>query len=280
MGAGVTGPGIDISIPMGRWPTVFQAEIQAILECSSICLSRNYRHSNICIMSDSQAALNALKSSTCTSKHVWECVQSLQNLASRNQVNLYWVPGHCGIDGNERADMLARLGSSHQFTGPEPFCGLSASSLRMELRIWESSTIEANWKNTLIARQAKRFVTPNASITRKILDLSKRDLSTYTGLITGHCPSRYHLKIIGKLQDDVCRLCGMDKEDSEHLLCHCPAICNTRRKFFDKGLITPLDVWRTIPNTVVHFIRSVLPYWDSALCQTMRTTSNNGGTSS
>lgn len=94
VGAGVTGPGIEISVPMGRWPTVFQAEIQAILECSIICLRRNYKSSNICVMSDSQAALNALKSATCTSKLVWECVQSLQKLSCHNQVNLYWVPGH------------------------------------------------------------------------------------------------------------------------------------------------------------------------------------------
>lgn len=148
----------------------------------------------------------------------------------------------------------------------------------MELKIWESSTIEANWKNTIIARQAKRFITPNASMTRKILELSKKDLSIYTGLITGHCPSRYHLKLIGKLQDDVCRLCGIDKEDSEHLLCHCPAIFDKRRKFFDKGLTTPFEIWRTIPNTVVHFIRSVISCWDSAICQTMMTTTTNGGT--
>lgn len=32
VGAGVTGPGINVSIPMGMWPTVFQAKIQAILE--------------------------------------------------------------------------------------------------------------------------------------------------------------------------------------------------------------------------------------------------------
>ena len=109
VGAGVTGPGVDLSIPMGRWPTVFQAEVQAILECSVICLRRKYRHSNICIMSDSQAALNALKSATCTSKLVWECSQSLQTLGCNNQVNLYWVPGHCGIDGNEKADELQDL---------------------------------------------------------------------------------------------------------------------------------------------------------------------------
>ncbi|XP_062714697.1 uncharacterized protein LOC134291220 [Aedes albopictus] len=267
VGAGVTGPGINVSIPMGKWPTVFQAEIQAILECCNICLRRNYRYSKICIMSDSQAALNALKSATCSSKLVWECILSLQQLACRNQVKLFWVPGHCGIDGNEQADMLARLGSSHQFIGPEPFCGVSGCSLRMEFKTWEHEKIISNWENTTFARQSKRFIKPNFSNTRKILELSKTDLSTFTGLLTGHCPSRYHMKLIGKLQNDVCRFCDIDTEDSEHLLCRCPAIAVKRIRFFDKGLIEPLDVWRTNPNTVVQFIRAVSPCWDQTHSQ-------------
>src|SRR5450759_2752207 len=117
-------------------------------------------------------------------------------------------------------------------------------------------------------------------MTRKILELSKKDLSTYTGLVTGHCPSRYHLKLIGKLQDDLCRFCGIEKEDSEHLLCRCPAIFIKRRKFFEKGLLEPFDAWGTTPSTAVHFIRSVVPCWNNAIDQTMAITSNNSGTPS
>lgn len=136
------------------------------------------------------------------------------------------------------------------------FWRLSACALRMEFKIREHSKVTSNWKNTCIARQARRFIIPNVSKTCKILDVSKKDLSVYTGLITGHCPSRYHLKLMGKLQDDMCRFCGTDKEDSEHLLCHCPALFTTRRKFFVKGLLEPSDIWRTTPSTVVQFIRN------------------------
>ena len=48
-GAGVFGPGIRMSVPMGGYPTVFQAEIYAILECTRVCLSRKYRYAKICI---------------------------------------------------------------------------------------------------------------------------------------------------------------------------------------------------------------------------------------
>ena len=39
-GAGVYGPRCNIAIAMGKWPTVFQSEIQAIIECLLVCLKR------------------------------------------------------------------------------------------------------------------------------------------------------------------------------------------------------------------------------------------------
>jgi ribonuclease HI len=45
---------------------------------------------------------------------------SLTQLARHTRVQLIWVPGHEGIVGNETADQLARTGSEHPFTGPEP----------------------------------------------------------------------------------------------------------------------------------------------------------------
>ena len=88
-GAGITGPGINVSIPMGQWLTVFEAEVNVFLTCTNICLIRKYKYANICIFSDSQAALNALKANTCQSKLVWDCIQSLRQLTATNVVNLY-----------------------------------------------------------------------------------------------------------------------------------------------------------------------------------------------
>ena len=267
VGAGITGPGVNLAIAMGKWPTVFQAEIYAILECSAICLKRKYRNANICIFSDSQAALNALKSVTCTSKLVWDCGKMLQQLATNNNVNLYWVPGHCGIEGNEKADELARLGSAMKFVGPEPFCGVSTSSLKTILKEWEKSQVQSNWNSTTIARHAKRFVNPNAQITQKLLSLSKKDLKTYTGLVTGHCPCGYYLKLIGRLDDDRCRFCLLEIENAQHLLCECVAIFNKRRKFLDKGLLEPWEIWVCSPFKVLNFIRNIIPCWDIACHQ-------------
>ncbi|XP_062558003.1 uncharacterized protein LOC134222876 [Armigeres subalbatus] len=54
-----------------------------------------------------------------------------------------------------------------------------------------------------------------------------------------------------------------------------PAIFRTRRKFFTKRFIEPLELGRTNPNSVVHFIRKAEPCWGEAVSQTMTITSNS-----
>jgi ribonuclease HI len=113
------GTGRKLGFSLGQYTTVFQAEVYAIKSCAVENLDRN-----IYILSDSQAAIKALYKHQITSKLVWDCRQSLMQLARHNRVQLIWVPGHEVIVGNEMADQLARMGSEHPFIGPEPACGI------------------------------------------------------------------------------------------------------------------------------------------------------------
>jgi hypothetical protein len=80
------------------------------------------------------------------------CQQSLIQLAKHNRVQLIWVPCHEGIIGDETADQLARTGSGHPFTGPEPPCGISIRVAKKSVTDWKNRNKKNlrvhNWTHT------------------------------------------------------------------------------------------------------------------------------------
>ena len=46
---------------------------------------------------------------------------------------ILWVPGHSGIDENEKADELARAGSDNEFIGPEPAVRISSDNQKSNI---------------------------------------------------------------------------------------------------------------------------------------------------
>jgi hypothetical protein len=62
-----------LSFSLGRYTTVFQAEVYATKACADENIDRNYKNRNIYILSDRQAEIQALDKYQITSKLVWDC---------------------------------------------------------------------------------------------------------------------------------------------------------------------------------------------------------------
>ncbi|KAJ8910213.1 hypothetical protein NQ315_014504 [Exocentrus adspersus] len=219
-GAGVRGvrPRVELSFPLGKHASVFQAEVFAISACVSKNLKRGYSNQHIQICTDSQAALHALKSPRITSQVVLECTNSLAALGQRNKIRLVWVPGHSGVAGNEEADVLARKGSSDTLTGPEPAIGLPYSYPLGSIDNWTREKCQEDWSRGIGLRQARLLIKgPGAAATRSLVNLNRASISIITGLLTGHGRLNKHLSTIGLSPDSRCRLCGTSDEDSIHV---------------------------------------------------------------
>jgi hypothetical protein len=65
------------------------------------------------------------------------------------------VLGHEGTAGNETADLLARTGPEHPFTGPESASGISIGISKKAVRDWTKS--QKHWESTAGLKQARIF---------------------------------------------------------------------------------------------------------------------------
>jgi ribonuclease HI len=159
-GSGIFGlrPNRSFSFPLGKFATVFQTEIYAILQCACKNIRRAYKNKWILIFSDSLVALKALSSPKVTSGLVAECLDALSALPRVNEVTLAWVPGHWGISGNEEADKLARQASAMMLLGPEPALGIPKCSVREAIQNWTEVQHHRAWIDMPGLRHGKLFI--------------------------------------------------------------------------------------------------------------------------
>ena len=121
-------------------------------------MEKGYTGRNIYSLPDSQAASKAIDIVLINSKLVCDCRQSMVKLAEHNSIQLVWMPGHMGIDGNEITDKLARQGSSHPLIGPKPVLCISAEDTGGVIGDWMSRIHEEHWQCVHGQRQTKGFL--------------------------------------------------------------------------------------------------------------------------
>ena len=104
------GKEIEKFIPTGKHSTNFKAEMEAIIEAAKMLINFLPSHNrHVVVLTDAKSVLQAVKDPKNTSMN--ELMACLLHLSSTTKEKvLQWIPGHCGILGNEKADLLARKG--------------------------------------------------------------------------------------------------------------------------------------------------------------------------
>ena len=101
------------SINLTGEASIFQAELIAIQEAEKYLYTQEDTQGlYIKFFSDSQAALQALKSNKCKVQTVKDTHDTLNSLADQAKVvRLTWIKAQIGFGGNELADEYAKLGT-------------------------------------------------------------------------------------------------------------------------------------------------------------------------
>ena len=156
---------------LGTEATVFQSEIMAIQKCAEV-LANEEVHEAI-IYSDSQAALGALTSLKIQHKSVEKCIKTIKTLngvAMDMKLTLAWIKAHADHPGNERADCLAKTGTTNTnnlVNIPNPLSTAKVKLRKNTYNLWHKE-----WKDYKEARQCKIwFPTINCKASEGLLKL-------------------------------------------------------------------------------------------------------------
>ena len=243
------------SYHLGKLATVYQCEVFALHMASQWATTHIGTPSKIIILSDSQAAIKAINSTKVTSRMIQDTINQLNILGTTHRVELRWVPGHEDVPGNERADELAREGSSLRPQGPEPYLpitdkvldnGISAYLYNIHLRQYKNVSLSDKGKTPILALLRKnKYRTTN---------LSGTHLRWLTWLLTGHSPLAYFQHKANNYTSPECEHCPGTAETSQHFLGDCHAYMTIRLRIFGKLSLSMDDMANINIRKIIKYI--------------------------
>lgn len=210
---------------LGKGQIVYNGELEGIAMAFEYAADVATPGQEIRIHADNQAAIHRLKNPSDMPGQSWQlrCFEAARLIRLKNAtVSLHWVPGHEDVEGNERADQLAKAAA--MMPSPSMLTSLAMTGIKIKdlthqewmksLHDYKDVAVKEN-RNTYAAnfrwRIRKRLAVPVGT---------KRQLaSTFYQLKFGHGYLKAYLARIGKSDSPRCS-CGAI-QTAEHLLLSC-----------------------------------------------------------
>jgi ribonuclease HI len=220
---------------------VYAAELEAIH--MAVIHAKDLTQTESRIFSGSQPAMKSLAKPKRQSgqeiiKRILDEIDDLYLTTPSYRMNIEWVPGHVGIQGNERADEAAKqaaIGKINPMTPPTILKSARANE-RYEAIQKERDKRWLNGKKT--ARQLRSITKQNLTKLKRPKQSSRiyeklrkrKHIAWIARLRTGHCSLNGYLKRFRIMDDDTCPGCGDTKETVKHYL----LVCQKYEKLRDK----------------------------------------------
>lgn len=168
---------------------------------------------------------------------ILEIIEILARLIElNNQVYITWIPGHCGVIGNEIADYVAKLSSQNPTWAPiSDRCPRVANAdfflkehMTRSLDTYLDAKVKPSSQKIYPDRswfKGKEEKSGNATKTVYPYKTEQFDAVLFRAR-TGHTYCQDHLYRFGIIKRRSCRYCTEPKETVEHLALHCPHFDN------------------------------------------------------
>jgi hypothetical protein len=150
---------------------------------------------------------------------------------------MQWVPAHCGLEGNELADQLAKAG-----------CTLPQQDVEIPLAVARTVIhrhVTASWQNSVRDEMNSWHIDACGGrrkwpIPPDLEGLHRRDCVTIHQLRTGTSSllHNYLARLPGAAESDLCPNCTMVSDSAQHFLTGCDALLVQRRDCFGTDGVT------------------------------------------
>ena len=224
----------SLRFPLGPFQSSTDAELAGIRGAlSRLARSRNWQRATI--VTDSQAAIQMIQDTDwrrCRTsvRHTQQAIQAL--MAQGHQVHFWWVPGHQGIAGNERADAAARAAMEESRTTRREYF-VTRTMLQGAVRRWYQGQVrsqERSAQGTILEPSAEVIVHTDLGWTQA---MPSRFMAARVGqFLTGHFPTGVYLHRFGHLPSPLCEDCGV-LDSRRHMLLDCPRWALHRERLRD-----------------------------------------------
>ena len=164
------------------------------------------------------------------------------------RVRFCWVPSHCGIDGNERVDQLAKETLDQDI---DPLASVHYTDMKPLVNSYIQKLVQTKWDVAVHGRDLY-LVKPTLGPPKKFQHLTRAEEVVITRLRIGHTKAtKSH--ILSRGPPTGCHHCGQTLT-TDHMLLECALLQVCRDEYYTADSLNAL--FEAVPETcIVEFLR-------------------------
>lgn len=264
-GFGIYIPSINykFSSRVHKFMQICSIEIIAIQKGIKTCMEKEIDRA--IILTDSKAAIQKLKRTKYGEQnHIVNTTKNILGEANQKgkKIIIAWIPGHSGIEGNETADKLAKIGSllnipiNINIDKEDIYPEVKKIIQKEYAETWEENNKKIPFYNKIQNKfQNKPWFWWKEFKNRK-------HLTAVIRMRTSHCATPYYLHKIGKRESPQCE-CG-SPGTLKHILLECPINISHQmdlyRELSREGVPAPISIFTILTNPNEKVIRILLKF--------------------